>query len=220
MLYTDIPSRSEFHALDAVRGEVCVSIYLPTTPVTRATKADRILFKNLSSEAIEQLREAKTNKRSINAVHELLTELHDDDAFWAYLADGLAVFVTPKELRTFRLPVTPVAEAQISDRFHIKPLVPVIAATESGYILALSQGAVRFIEFSPSFAEAIKIPSLPKTMSDAIKRRLPRDRAPTRRIQGSEGMKVLTGQFTRMVDRAIRPCSGRQRCTARPGRGR
>ena len=42
-------------------------------------------------------------------------------------------------------------------------------------------------------------------MSDALRRRLPRDRAPSGRIQGSEGMKVLTGQYRRIVDRALRP---------------
>jgi Bacterial archaeo-eukaryotic release factor family 11 len=205
MLYTDIPTHSEFCALDAVRGDFCVSIYLPTTPVTRATKADRILFKNLVNEAVEQLLSAKANKRSVSALQELLVNLHDDDAFWAYLADGLAVFATPKELKTFRLPLAPRAEAQISDRFHIKPLVPLLAAVDSGYVLALSQGAIRLVEFTPSIAETIKVPGLPKTMSDAIKRQLPRDRAPARRLQGGEGMKVLMAQFARIVDRALRP---------------
>lgn len=205
MLYTDIPTRSEFCALDAVRGDICVSIYLPTTPVTRATQADRIVFKNLAHEAIEQLSGAKANKRSIAALQDMFDGLHDDDSFWAYLADGLAVFATPKELRTYRLPLTPNAEAQVSDRFHIKPLVPLLAAVDSGYVLALSQGAVRFIEFTPTIAKVIKVPGLPKTMSDAVKRQLPRDRAPARRIQGGEGMKVLMAQYARILDRALRP---------------
>ena len=153
MLYTDIPTRSEFCALDAVRSDICVSIYLPTTPVTRATKADRILFKNLAHEAVEQLVSAKANKRGVQALQDLLNDLHDDDSFWAYLADGLAVFATPKELTTYRLPLAPRAEAQISDRFHVKPLVPLLSASGSGYILALSQGTARFIEFTPTIGQ-------------------------------------------------------------------
>jgi len=205
MLYTDIPTPAEVGKLDAVRQEICVSIYLPTTPVTRATRADRIQFKNLSGLVVDQLTAASANKRHIAAIEELLGGLHDDDTFWAYLADGLAVFATPKELKTFRLPLAPRSEAQVSDRFHIKPLVPLLAAGDNCFILALSQGGIKFIEVTPGIAESIKVPGLPKSMSDALRRQLPRDRAPARRIQGSEGMKVLIGQYCRIIDRAIRP---------------
>jgi hypothetical protein len=205
MLYTDIVTANEFSGLDGVRGDVCVSIYLPTTPVTRNTEGDRILFKNLANDALEQLKSSKTDKRKVALVEARLTELHDDKTYWAYLAEGLAVFVTPKEMRTFRLPIAPVAEVQVSDRFHVKPLVPLLAFPGTCFVLALSQGATRLIEVSSSIAQQVKVNGLPKNMSDAVKRQLPRDRAPARRLQGGEGMKVLTGQYCRTIDRALRP---------------
>ncbi|MGI9523387.1 MAG: hypothetical protein ACR2PG_17280 [Hyphomicrobiaceae bacterium] len=211
MLYTDNPTHAELVALDAVRGDLCVSLFLPTTPVTRATKADRIAFKNLTTEAIAQLKSAKANKRRISAVESQLDELHDDDRFWAYLADGLAVFVTPRDLKTFRLPLSPAPEVQVSDRFHIKPLVPLVSSAHNCFVLALAQGSIRLIEVTPSLSEALKVPSLPRSLSDAVKRQMPRDRAPAGRIQGSEGMKVLLAQYCRIVDRAIRPILAGQR---------
>jgi hypothetical protein len=51
----------------------------------------------------------------------------------------------------------------------------------------------------------VKVEGLPRNMSDALRKQLPRDRGPSGRIQGSEGMKVLTGQYCRIVDRALRP---------------
>jgi hypothetical protein len=51
MLHTDIPTEPELRGLDAVREHICVSIYIPTTPVTREAKGDRILLKNLVTEA-------------------------------------------------------------------------------------------------------------------------------------------------------------------------
>jgi hypothetical protein len=60
MLHTDIPTEQEF--LDAVRGGICVSIYLPTTPVAREAKRDRILFKDLATDAINQLKEGGGRK--------------------------------------------------------------------------------------------------------------------------------------------------------------
>lgn len=205
MLHTDIPTEPEFRGLDAIRGPICVSLYLPTTPVTRETKGDRILFKNLVTEAISQLRDAKANKRKVATIEALLMDLHDDDVFWAYLADGLAVFATPEDVRTFRIPITPPQAIEVSDRFHIKPLVPLMSFPGACFVLALAQGATRFIEVTASLAESVKVDGLPKNMSDALKKQLPRDRAPSGRIQGSEGMKVLTGQYCRIVDRALRP---------------
>jgi hypothetical protein len=205
MLHTDIPTEAEFRGLDAVRDPICISIYLPTTPVTREAKGDRILFKNLVTEAISQLSDAKANKRKVAAVEGLLMGLLEDDVFWAYLADGLAVFATPQELRSFRLPIAPPKAVEVSDRFHIKPLVPLMAFPGACFVLALAQGATRFIEVTSSLSEPVKVDGLPKNMSDALKKQLPRDRAPTGRIQGSEGMKVLTGQYCRIVDRALRP---------------
>jgi hypothetical protein len=205
MLHTDIPTEGEFRRLDAARGDICVSIYLPTTPVTRKAQGDRIRYKNLVAEALRQLRDGKAGKRKVSAVEAILAELYDDDTFWAYMADGLAVFATSDGMQTYRLPIAPAEAAEASDRFHIKPLVPLLAFPGACFVLALSQGAVRFIEVSASLAETIKVNGLPKNMSDAVKRQLPRDRAPTRRIQGSEGMRVLTGQYCRIVDRALRP---------------
>jgi Bacterial archaeo-eukaryotic release factor family 11 len=205
MLYTDIPTTDEIRALDAARGGVCVSIYLPTTPITRSGERDRILFKNLSNSALEQLREAKASKKEIAALETSLSDLEADKTFWAYMADGLAVFATPTTLRTYRLPLAPKAEGQVADRFHIMPLVPVLAHCGHCFVLALSQGAARFIEVTPSFAREAKVADLPRTMSDAVKRSLPRDRAPSRRLQGGEGMKVLMAQYCRAVDRALRP---------------
>jgi hypothetical protein len=205
MLHTDIPTEQEFRGLDAVRGDICVSIYLPTTPVTREARRDRILFKNLATNAVAQLKAGKANKRKIAAFEAALSELHDDDVFWAYMADGLAIFATPDEMRTFRLPVAPSQAVEVSDRFHIKPLVPLMAFPNACFVLALSQGATRFVEVTSSLAELVKVEDLPRNMSDAIKRQLPRDRAPSGRIQGREGMKVLTAQYCRIVDRALRP---------------
>ncbi len=205
MLHTDIPTDDEFRLLDAVRGDICVSIYLPTTPVTRQAKADRILFKNLSTEAVNQLRAENANKRKISAIDEQLGLIYDDVTFWAYLADGLAVFVTPNQAQTFRLPMAPDQAIEVSDRFHIKPLVPLLAFPAGCFILALSQGATRLIEVTTSLAEEVKVAGLPKSMNDALKRQFPRDRRPTGRLQGSEGMKVLMNQYCRAIDRALRP---------------
>jgi hypothetical protein len=56
MLHIDIPSLDEFKALAQVRGETCVSLYLPTSPLGSSARANRIAFKDLAKEALSQLK--------------------------------------------------------------------------------------------------------------------------------------------------------------------
>ena len=63
MLYVDIPSLADLKSLVAHRDDICVSIYLPTTPVSREAAGDRIELKNLAKEALRQLETANADKR-------------------------------------------------------------------------------------------------------------------------------------------------------------
>ena len=77
MLYVDIPSLADLKSLAAHRDDICVSIYLPTTPVSKETAGDRIELKNLAKEALRQLETANTNKRRVAALMEHLDDLVD-----------------------------------------------------------------------------------------------------------------------------------------------
>jgi hypothetical protein len=58
MLHIDIPALSDFKTLAAVRGDVCVSIYLPTSPNPKDARANRIAFRDAAKDALAQLAEA------------------------------------------------------------------------------------------------------------------------------------------------------------------
>ncbi len=44
----DIPSHGDLVSLASGRSDICMPIYLPTTPVTPETAGDRIELKNLA----------------------------------------------------------------------------------------------------------------------------------------------------------------------------
>jgi hypothetical protein len=94
--------------------------------------------------------------------------------------------------------------AEVSDRLHLKPLLPALTP-KAAYVLAISQKSVRLFEFTPS-QELVEIEAagLPKDFSDATGRTLQRDRAPARRLEGDEGRKVLQRQFIRAIEREMR----------------
>lgn len=104
MPYLDLPTTADITDLAAHRNDLSVSIFLPTTPVSLETDADRILLKNLVKEALDQLQAADADRRRVNPLIEEVEDLIDDDEFWRFQAHGLAIYVTPDNLRTFRVP--------------------------------------------------------------------------------------------------------------------
>src|SRR3978361_1740593 len=109
MLHINIPSLEEFKALAQVKGETCVSLYVPTSPLGSSAKANRTAFRDLAREALSQLKEAGVGKAEITAFAAQFDRLagveHDVqdqdkvrkhqhekpnrvDSFWHYQANG------------------------------------------------------------------------------------------------------------------------------------
>ncbi len=205
MLYVDIPTRADIQRLSAVRAAACLSIYLPTTPLTQDAQADRIALKNLAGSAIEQLRTLGTGKAEVAAIEEALADLVDDDEFWRFQARSLAVLATAAETLTFRLPNALQAAALAGDRFFIKPLLRTLTVSQSAYVLALAQGSVRLVEVSGDLPSvAVKVEGLPSDVASAVGKASIQDRSQAGRIQGAEGQKVRMRQYARQIDQALR----------------
>ncbi len=204
MIYRDAIQDNEFLQLAAVRG-ICVSIFLPTSRVTQDAQRDRIQFRNLAREAMTQAATI-ADKRALRAMEAMVQELADDQVFWAYQAYGLGVLLTPESIRTYRLGHEVGAMAEVSDRFHLKPLVASLRP-KSAYVLALAQKQVRLYEFTPARELLdIEVPDLPRDISAVIAPAQPADPAAVPKLVDSDGMrKVLLTQFVRAVEQAVRP---------------
>ncbi|MGE3663871.1 MAG: hypothetical protein AB7G09_21580 [Pseudonocardia sp.] len=207
-LYTDIPTRGELDALWSVTTPAAVTLYVPTDPASSG-EAERIAFKNLAREALEQLAAADDAKQDVAAIEEALGDLGEEDAddggFWRHQARTLAVFATPGWVRTFRLPNHLGALAVGADRLYVKPLMRAVTFPQTAFLLALAQGGVRLLETVPDAAPAVvRVPDLPTDVASAVGKSSIADRAPVRRLQGSEGQKVRMRQYARLVDAALR----------------
>lgn len=205
MLHVDIPGRDELRSLLDHRDPLSVSIYLPTTPLTQEVGASRIALGNLVREAETQLTAAGADRRAVVALVEHLHELGEDDDFWAVQARSLAILATPERLHTYRLPNTLSEMVEVSDRFHMKPLLRAVTFPQAAYVLALAAGGVRVLEISPDLpvAEA-RVPGLPKDAASAVGKSSIKDRSHSQRIHGSEGEKVRLRQYARQVEQALR----------------
>jgi hypothetical protein len=67
------------------------------------------------------------------------SSLIDDNEFWRFQAHSLAIFATPENMRTFRVPNALEPLVIVSDRFHMKPLLRSVSFPRSCYVLALAQ---------------------------------------------------------------------------------
>jgi hypothetical protein len=205
MLYVDIPTIDELKSLISYRGDMCVSIYLKTTPITQSTIGNRIELKNLAKEAVRQLESAGAGKRRVALLAEHLDDLVDDDEFWRFQAHSLAVLATPDNIRTFRVPNALKPVVEVADRFFLKPLLRAVTFPNTCYVLALAENDVRLVEVPADLpATALNVNGMPKSAGDAVRKSTVNERSPSGRIQGSEGQKVLLRMFARKVDGALR----------------
>src|SRR4030081_316542 len=225
MLHIDIPGLEEFKVLAQVKGETCVSLYLPTSPLGSSAKVNRTAFKDLAKEALSQLKEAGIDKVEITAFAEQFDRLagiepdvQDQDkvrkqqhakpdpvdSFWHYQANGLAVLATSGATRTFRLPNSPKPLAEVADRFHLTPLIRAMTSPHDIFVLALAEESVRLVDAFANFPpERVQVPNLPKNAEEATRRPSFHVRAPRRRLQNLEGEKVLLQKYVRQVEHAI-----------------
>src|SRR6202163_4058925 len=225
MLHIDIPTLAEFKALAQIKGETCVSLYLPTSPLGDNARTNRIAFKDIAREALSQLKEAGTDKKKITVFEERFEHLagpeHDVqdegkirklqrakpdpiESFWHYQANGLAVLTTSRIIPTFRLPNSPKPLAEVADRFHLTPLIRAMTSPHDIFVLALAEESVRLIHAFVNFPPVrLEIPDLPGNAEQATRRPSFHVRAPRGRLQNLEGEKVLLHKYVRKVEQAI-----------------
>jgi hypothetical protein len=204
MLHTDISDRAQLGRLLAHRGPCSVSIYVATDPASPG-EAERIEFKNLSSDAVRQLRDAGVGARDLAPMQEEMEDLVDDDEFWRFQARSLATFATPASLITFRLPNRLASAVDVSDRFFIKPLLRAVTFPQVALVLALAQGSVRVVEVTADDGPwEMRLRDLPTDVASSVGKSSIADRSVSGRIQGSEGQKVRMRQYARSIAQALR----------------
>lgn len=206
MYYVDMPSTEEIGALNLVRSDACISIYLPTTPISRETEQSRINLGNLVKKAVAQLEAAGFDKRGIQALQEQFADLLADDEFWNHQANSLAILATPDSLRTYRMASKLSEIVEVSDRFHLKPLLRAVTFPHAAHVLALSENAVRLVEVSADLpAREILVQNMPTDAATAGGKATNKDYSGTGHRHGAQGQNFYLARFVRKVDAALRP---------------
>jgi len=148
-----------------------VSIYMPIDRVTAEIQQNSTRLKDLIQEATRTLVETGLDDREVSDFLQPIQELVDSDgSFWVEdNNDGLAVFLTSGVFRYYRLPLSFQELVVVTDRFHLKPLLPLlITGDEQYYVLALSQKDVKFFSCKRDKIREIELKDVPKSLDEAL----------------------------------------------------
>ena len=182
---TNIPTKDELKKLTQAEHGDAVSIYLPTHEAGPDTRENAIRFKNRVQDAENRLNERGYDDRAVDKLLGPAQALIDDNNFWQHQRKGLAVFVSEGENFQYRLPIVPEELTVVSDRFHFKPLLPLLTGDGRFYILAVTLNSVRLLEATRYNVSEVELEDAPTSMEDAL--RFDDDAEPTSRAFGTGG---------------------------------
>lgn len=166
----DLLNRSELRRLAELQDDVCISIYMPTFRNESDWSQNTTRLKNLLRDARDQLREQDYREEEIDTILAEARELLDRPGFWRNrIGDGLALFITSESTDRFRLPLSFDEVSIVGDRFHLKPLFPLIAANNRFYLLALSKNDVRLYQGTHQSISEITSSEIPSDIVEAIR---------------------------------------------------
>ncbi len=146
-----------------------VSLYLPTHEAGAATRENAIRFKNRVQEAGAQLRGRGYDDRDVDRLLGPAQALVQDNAFWQHQRKGLALFLGAEAQFRYQLPIAPEELSVVSDRFHLKPLLPLLTGDGHFYILAVTLNSVRLLEATRYGVREVPLGDAPTSMAEALR---------------------------------------------------
>jgi hypothetical protein len=141
---------------------------MPTHRMGTTTQQDPIRFKNLMRQAEELLVGGGMRVQDARDLLEQAKKL-DNSEFWQYQSDGLAIFISTNVFRYYCLPLNFEELVVVTDRFHLKPLLPLLTGDGKFYILALSQNEVRLLQGTRYSVSEVDLADVPQSIAEALK---------------------------------------------------
>jgi hypothetical protein len=152
-----------------IRDDICLSLYMPTFARGAEVQQNPIRYRNLLGEAQKALAEQGVRSAEANRMLEPARRYLEDTSFWQHQHGGLALFLSPRMFKLYRLPLRFEELVLVEKRFHLKPLLRVFNSAEKFYLLAISQNDVRFFQGTAEGLRRLAPEGLPAGMKEALK---------------------------------------------------
>lgn len=198
-----LPTHENLTELTKHRDLASVSIYLPSTPITRDVDAVQLALKTATSSVHSQLSDLGVPKMHIDEVVKTLEDFQSRREFWEYQGNSLAIFVAPGTVHSFRLATSLQSRIDVGDRFDVGPLLRSVTFANNGYVLSITEGRTQLLELSAD-TPAVEIDL---DISDDIDGVLDdpkyQGRFDQHRADGTTGDRIERERYCRLVQDAV-----------------
>ncbi len=158
----------KFRELAEQEGKHMVSIYIPTYRDSH-NQEDRLRLKNALNDAREELERRAMSEKEATQFLQKGYGLLDQERFFSYLSDGMALFFGEDYFHHEIMPVNFNPYIFVGHKFFLRPLLPVLGGEDRFFLLAISQKDVRFFEGHKYSITPVKIEDLmPTSMEEAF----------------------------------------------------
>src|SRR4030043_1614522 len=165
----NVLTRNNLNLLMAVHKGPCVSVFMPMHRSGPETQQDPVLLKNLIREAEERLMTRGIPAPEARELLESAQKLLQGDLFHQHQSDGLGMFLSLEVFRYYLLPFVFKELVIVTDRFHIRPLLPLLSGDGRYYILALSQNRVRLLQGTHYSVNEVSLADVPKNLAETLR---------------------------------------------------
>lgn len=163
-------TRQQLGELIKKHGGPRVSIFMPTHTQGAEIEQDPILLKNLLREAENDLSARYPQGPEPQELLQPAWDLIGDRQFWRHQDKGLAIFASEDDFGIEQLPHNFEQKVVVSDRYHVRPLLPLLTSDGEFFLLALSLDDSRIYQGASGGLAEIDLPEdTPNSLAEALK---------------------------------------------------
>jgi hypothetical protein len=167
--HMNVLTRNNLNLLMAVHKGPCVSVFMPMHRSGPETQQDPIRLKNLIREAEEHLIARGLHAPKAKGLLEKAEKLLQDGLSHKQQNDGLAMFLSPEVFHYYLLPFVFEELVIVADRFHIKPLLPLLSGDGRYFVLALSQNKIRLLQSTHYSVSELDPGDVPENLAETLR---------------------------------------------------
>ena len=165
----NVLTRNNLKLLMTVHKGPCVSVFMPMHRSGPETQQDPIRLKNLIREAEERLIARGLRTPEAKELLEPVERFLRDGFFRQHQSDGLAMFLSLGVFHYYLLPFVFEELVIVTDRFHIKPLLPLLSGDGRYFVLALSQNKIRLLQSTHYSVSELDVADVPENLAETLR---------------------------------------------------
>ncbi len=146
-----------------------VSLYVPNGRTGTQSSENRTQLRNQLRAAEGPLAAAGLDEEARTALLAPVLALVDDIGFWRQPPAGLAIFLGQSTVRVIEIDAPVDRQVFVGNRFHVKPLWPIVTDRLTFFVLALSQKAARLYRGDERGLEEVETEMLPMSLDATLR---------------------------------------------------